>query len=201
MSRGNTEGYEPIAIVGTACRLPGNVASLDDYWSLLGNGRDAVTEISPERFATEHWWHPRPGTLGRSYTWAADAVSDVDQFDPEFFGISPRDATQMAPQHRLLLELAWEALELSGQKPSSILGSNCGVYVGISATDYTQLSFDDPASGNAYSMSGNTLSTSANRISHFLNLHGPSMAIDTACSSSLVALNLACEDVRECFNG
>ena len=195
MNRSTREGYEPIAIVGAACRLPGNVASLDDYWSLLRNGRDAVTEISSERFATEHWWHPRPGTPGRSYTWAAGVVSDVDQFDPEFFGISPREATQMDPQHRLLLELAWEALELSGQKPSSISGSNCGVYVGISATDYTQLSFDDPASGNAYSMSGNTLSTSANRISHFLNLHGPSMAIDTACSSSLVALHLACESL------
>jgi acyl transferase domain-containing protein len=132
---------------------------------------------------------------GKSYTWAAGVLPDIDAFDARFFGISPREAAQVDPQQRILLELAWEALEDAGRLPQSLAGSDCGVYVGISNMDYINSRQEDPSSGDAYIMTGGVLSIAANRISHFLGLHGPSMSIDTACSSSLVAVHQACKSI------
>ncbi|MCG6861953.1 MAG: acyltransferase domain-containing protein, partial [Chromatiaceae bacterium] len=182
----------PIAIVGVACRFPGGIDSMDKYWDVLRAGEDVVTEIGDERWSKDFFFHPKMQTPGKAYTWAAGVLSDVDLFDAAFFGISPREACQMDPQHRLLLEMAWEALEDGGQVPERLAGTKCGVYVGISAKDYSDQRMDDPGSGDAYYMTGNALSIAANRISYAFDLRGPSMAIDTACSSSLVALNEAC---------
>lgn len=129
-------------------------------------------------------------------TFSAGVLSRIDEFDAGFFGISPREAAWLDPQQRLLLELAWEAMENGGMPPSHLAGSDCAVYVGISGLDYGIRGLDDLSSFSAHTMTGNTLSIAANRLSYVFDLHGPSMAIDTACSSSLVALHQACNALR-----
>ena len=188
--------HEKIAIVGVACRLPGGIASLDDYWQVLSQGQDVVTEISHERFGTEFFQHPNRKAAGKTVTFSAGILDDIEHFDAAFFGISPREAEQMDPQQRLLLELAWEALENGGQIPEHLAGSDCAVYVGIASTDYLNRRVDDPASMDAYTMTGNTASIASNRISYIFDLHGPSVSVDTACSSSLVAVHQACQAIR-----
>ena len=175
-----------------ACRFPGGASSPEAFWECLAEGRDLVGRIDERRWGTEYYYHPNPQTPGRSYTWSAGVLDDIDRFDAAFFGISPREAAEMDPQQRLLLELAWEALEDGAQVPERLAGSDCAVYIGISSTDYANSRIDDPGSGDAYAMTGGTLSIAANRISYVFDLHGPSMAVDTACSSSLVALHQAC---------
>jgi len=182
-----------VAIVGAACRLPGGVSSLDALWELLAGGIDAVREIPLERFDVEAFVHPERSAPGRSCTFAAGVLDDIENFDFSFFGISKKEAEYMDPQQRLLLELAWEALEDAQIRPSSLAGSDTAVFVGSSSLDASMLRADDPCVIGPYSMIGNTLSLLANRISYLLDIHGPSLTIDTACSSSLVALHQACQ--------
>ncbi|MGO9697996.1 MAG: SDR family NAD(P)-dependent oxidoreductase [Xanthobacteraceae bacterium] len=179
-----------MAIVGRACRLPG--ASSDaELWELLRAGRCSVSSIPPDRWPLGRHGHPRLKEAGRSYTWAAGVLSDIWGFDPSVFRISPREAQQMDPQQRLMLELAFEACEDAGFAPSSLTGTQTGVYVGASSLDYSTIGLHDPAVADAYYATGNTLSIVANRLSYIFDLHGPSLTIDTACSSSLVALHNA----------
>lgn len=187
---------ELIAIVGASCRFPG-APDLEAFWQLLVSGTDAVTEVDDARWSTRFYYHPNQDERGKSYTWSAGLVTGVDLFEPAFFGISPREAAQMDPQQRLLLELVWHALEDAGVPAAKIGGSATGVYIGGATTDYRDLHFGDPASGDSYFMTGGTLSILANRISYVFDLHGPSLTIDTACSSSLVALHEACEALRD----
>jgi len=184
-----------IAIVGASCRFPG-AEDLEGFWRLLASGGDAVSEVDPQRWSTKFFYHPDRSEPGKSYSWAAGLISGIDLFEPSFFGISPREAAQMDPQQRLLLELTWHAFEDAGIPTSKISGSTTGVYIGASTTDYSDLRLGDPASADSYSMTGNTLSVFANRISYVFDLRGPSLTIDTACSSSLVALHHACEAIR-----
>jgi acyl transferase domain-containing protein len=184
-----------IAIVGASCRFPG-AAGLEAFWRLLVDGVDAVCEIGDERWTTRRFYHPTPGERGKSYSFAAGLIEDIDRFEPEFFGISPREAAQMDPQQRLLLELAWHAVEDAGIPVAGLAGGATGVYIGASSTDYGDLRLGDPASGDAYFVTGSTLSILANRVSHVLDLRGPSLVIDTACSSSLAALHHACEALK-----
>ena len=149
-----------------------------------------------DRFSLERFAHPRAHERGKSYTWAAGVIDDVWSFDPAVFGISPREAEQMDPQQRMLLELTWEALEDAGLRPSSVAGSNIGVFVGASSLDYGNLRILDAASGDAYAATGNTLSIISNRISYIFDLKGPSFTVDTACSSSLVAFDNAVQAIR-----
>ena len=186
---------EPIAIIGASCRFPG-ADGLDAFWELLVAGRDAVGEVDSRRWSTRFFYHPERTESGKSYTWAAGLIDGIDQFEPSFFGISPREAVQMDPQQRVLLELVWHAFEDAGIPPSRSRGTDIGVYIGASSTDYSDLSLGDPAAGDSYFMTGNALSILANRISYVFDLRGPSLAIDTACSSSLVALHHACEAIR-----
>ncbi len=181
-----------IAIIGASLRLPGGIDTADAYWDILANGRDVVTQIGPERWDTKAFLHPDKKTRGRSYTFCAGVIDNVAHFDPGFFGISPREATQMDPQQRLTLNLAWEALENANIAPARLRGSDAGVFVGVSGTDYANRIISDPSSINAYFMTGNVQSLVANRISYVFDLRGPSFSIDTACSSSLVAVNAAC---------
>ena len=169
---------------------------MEGYWRLLDSGEDAVSEVDPQRWSTKFFDHPDRSEPGKSYTWAAGLIKGVDLFEPSFFGISPREAAQMDPQQRLLLELVWHAIEDAGIRTNEISGSTTGVYIGASTTDYSDLRLGDPASADSYSMTGNTLSVLANRISYVFDLRGPSLTIDTACSSSLVALHHACEAIR-----
>lgn len=177
-------------ISGYAGRLPG-AESVDAFWQVLKDGRCTVSKVGADRFDTRSFIHPDPATPGRSATFAAGQIDDVWGFDANFFGISPREAVQIDPQQRLLLQVVWEAIEDAGLKPSDLAGSNTGVYVGASALDYHQrLLFDMPAV-DIQTMTGNTLSIVANRISYIFDLRGPSFTLDTACSSSLVALHQA----------
>ena len=185
----------PIAIVGAACRFPG-ADGLEAFWQLLISGKDAVSEVNSDRWATRFFYHPQRSEPGKSYTWAAGLIDGIDRFEPAFFGISPREAVQVDPQQRILLELVWHALEDAGIPPSRLCGGDIGVYIGASATDYSDLCLGDPAATDPIFMVGNALSIIANRISYVFDLRGPSLTVDTACSSSLVALHQACEAMR-----
>jgi acyl transferase domain-containing protein/NADPH:quinone reductase-like Zn-dependent oxidoreductase/NADP-dependent 3-hydroxy acid dehydrogenase YdfG/acyl carrier protein len=191
-----TKNQDSIAIIGIAHRLPGNLSDQTQLWDALLAGCDLVTEVPADRFGTQFHQHDRRDEPGRSVTFKAGVVENIGDFDPAFFGISPREALKIDPQHRLLLELAWHAFEDAGSPPSAYAGTACGVFVGISSTEYGTRTVDDLASMNAYSMLGGTLSIAANRLSYVFDLHGPSLSIDTACSSSLVALHMACESIR-----
>ncbi|UQA90644.1 type I polyketide synthase [Streptomyces halobius] len=193
MSASNTASrFQPIAIVGAACRLPGDISDLDGLWQALEEGRDLIGEAPAERFDATRFIDTSMPRTGKSYTAAGGFLSDVASFDAEYFGITPKEATQMDPQHRLLLELAAEALDDAAIAPRALAGSDTGVYVGICDASYGALQMMRPRSVNAYTMAGAASSLAANRLSHCLDLRGPSMAIDTACSSSLVALDRAC---------
>jgi len=194
-TRNPAEPKSAIAVVGLACRLPG-AASPAELWSLLKAGTDAVAEIPPDRWDVNGFFHPDPNRPGKMYTRAGGFIADIDKFDAGFFGISPREARRIDPQQRILLELTWEALEDAGIVPARLAGSQTGVFVGISVSDYAALERDEPDSVDAYVMSGSALSNAANRISYIFDLHGPSFAIDTACSSSLVAVHQACVSLR-----
>lgn len=185
-----------IAIIGVSFRFPGDITDQKFFWDALLQGADLVTEVDSSRWATNVLQHPKRGEAGRSVTFSAGVLSRIDEFDAAFFGISPREAAWLDPQQRLLLELGWEAMENGGMPPSQLAGSDCAVYVGISGLDYGIRGLDDLASMSAHTMTGNTLSIAANRLSYAFDLHGPSMAIDTACSSSLVALHQACNALR-----
>jgi phthiocerol/phenolphthiocerol synthesis type-I polyketide synthase C len=182
-----------VAIIGTAFRFPSTDSSR--YWDDLLQGSDLVTTVEDGRWAKDTFLHPHKSNPGTSYTFAAGSIGDIAGFDAGFFGISPREAAQIDPQQRLLLEMSWEAFENAGVKPSSLRGSSCGVFVGISSADYAYRMADDMAAIESSTATGNTQSIAANRLSYFFDLHGPSMAIDTACSSSLVAFHQACRAI------
>ena len=184
-----------VAIVGHACRMPG-ARNSNSFWHLLNTNRCSVTWITPERFPTRPYHHPSLGQKGRSYTFAAGVIDDIWGFDAAAFGMSPREAEQVDPQQRHILEVSYDALSHAGIPPSSLSGSDTGVYIGASSADYAVRFFADPSVADVHMMTGNSVSIMANRISYTLNLRGPSIAFDTACSSSLVALHLACEAIR-----
>jgi acyl transferase domain-containing protein/NADPH:quinone reductase-like Zn-dependent oxidoreductase len=188
---------EPIAIVGIGCRFPG-ARGPAAFWDLLAGGRDAVREIPAERWDLDRYFDSDPSAPGKMYTRRAGFIDEVDQFDPQFFGIAPREAVSMDPQQRLLLEVCWEALEHGGQAPDRLHGSATGVYIGIVASDYAamQTRRNDLERIDAYTQSGLAYSIASGRISYVLGLQGPAMSIDTACSSSLTAVHLACQALR-----
>lgn len=195
MQQSNRGGMS-LAIVGMAFRFPGGLNDENLFWQALKVGKDAVGQVGPERWAVDELRHPKRSEPGRSITFSAGVLSRIDEFDAAFFGISPREAAWLDPQQRLLLELAWEAMENGGCRPSSLAGSDCAVYVGISGFDYGVRGLGDLSSVTAHTMTGNTLSIAANRLSYIFDLRGPSLAVDTACSSSLVALHHACNSLR-----
>ena len=186
---------DDISIVGYACRLPG-ASNAHEFWQLLIDERCSVSRIAADRFATERFQHPIRTTPGKSVTFCAGVLDDVFGFDAAFFGMSPREALQTDPQQRLLLQVVWESLEHAGVPPSSLAGSQVGVFVGASSSDYVYRFVLDPAAIDTQMMTGNTLSIISNRISYQFDLKGPSFTVDTACSSSLVALNQACEAIH-----
>jgi thioester reductase-like protein len=186
---------EPIAIIGIGCRFPG-AKDPESFWQLLRNGVDAITEVPKERWDLDTFYDPEPGTPGKMNTRWGGFLEQVDQFEPSFFGISPREVERMDPQQRLVLEVAWEALENAGLAPDKLAGSQTGVFIAIGNYDYCRLLGKDLDLVNAYDGTGNTLCIAANRLSYILNLRGPSVVIETACSSSLVALHYACRSLQ-----
>ncbi len=182
-----------VAIVATSFRMPGTTP--DRFWGDLLAARDLVSEVAPGRWSQDAYLHPSKTHPGSAYTFAAGTIGDVAGFDAGFFAISPREASLMDPQQRLLLEMSWETFENAGIRPSTLRGSDCGVYIGISTTDYSYRFAEDLAAIDASFATGNTASIAANRLSYVYDLRGPSMAIDTACSSSLVAFHQACRSI------
>lgn len=188
----------PIAVVGMSCRFPG-ANSLDEYWDLISSGRNQTREVPPERWDTKAIYDPSPETVGKSATKWACIVDGVDQFDPGFFGIAPREASRMDPQQRMLLQGCWEALEHARIDPHALTKSPTGVFVGVGQMDYSRVMAEyDNASFHldAHCGTGQALSICANRLSYAFNWTGPSMAIDTACSSALVAVHGAMNSLR-----
>jgi acyl transferase domain-containing protein/acyl carrier protein len=189
---------EPIAIVGMGCRFPGGANDPDQFWRVLHEGIDAVTPVPKERWNADLHFDPDPNAPGKAYVRCGSFVDAFDRFDPQFFGIAPREAAGMDPQQRLLLEVAWEALEDAAVSPERAAGTAVGVFVGINSMDYAamQLQRGEIEKIDAYSLSGTSHSIAAGRLAYVLGLCGPAMAVDTACSSSLVALHLACQSLR-----
>ncbi|MFE9747961.1 SDR family NAD(P)-dependent oxidoreductase [Saccharothrix saharensis] len=173
---------EPIAVVAMSCRYPGGVRSPEELWRVVADGLDVVTEFPTDR-GWEPVYDPTPGQAGKSYTREGGFLHDVAEFDAGFFGISPRDAVQTDPQHRLLLETSWEAFERAGIDPLKLKGSPTGVFAGVMYHDYAG--------------SGTGGSIASGRVSYTLGLEGPAVTVDTACSSSLVAVHLAVQALRQ----
>ena len=191
---------EPIAIVGIGCRLPGGIQGPEDFWALLREGREAISEIPSERWSLERHFHADPQHPLTQHVRRGGFIDGIDQFDAAFFGISPREAVCMDPQQRLLLEVAWRALEDGGVPAETLRGKPVGVFIGISSADYSSLLWASPQryatpDNEPFVLPGNTGCIAANRLSYFFDFKGPSFTVDTACSSSLVAVHLACESL------
>ncbi|MCP3803846.1 acyltransferase domain-containing protein [Allokutzneria sp. A3M-2-11 16] len=167
--------HEPIAVVGMACRFPGGITTPESYWTALLDGEPV-----------------RSGRAGEGLL-----LDDVDGFDAAFFGLTPTEAAAMDPQHRLFLEVAWEALERAGQAPDRLAGSDTAVYLGLISPDYLHRQFQaDPERLSPYAFTGNMLSMAPGRLSYLLDLRGPALAVESACSSSLLAVHHAVRQLR-----
>ncbi len=184
---------DPIAIVGIGCRLPGGeltpITTLEEYGQFLADGRSGIREIPGGR------WEEARASL-EPHQLLGGYLDGIDLFDAEFFGIAPREAHSIDPQQRLLLEVCWEALSDAGIRPSSLDGSDTGVFTAIYSSDYARLQLHEDAAFDSHTGVGAAHSVAAGRLSFLLNLHGQSLAVDTACSSSLVATHLACQSLR-----
>jgi acyl transferase domain-containing protein/NADPH:quinone reductase-like Zn-dependent oxidoreductase/acyl carrier protein len=187
---------DPIAIVGMACRVPGGGDTPELFWNLLRDGIDTVREVPTDRWDGDAWYDTDPSAAGKSATKRGAFLDRIDGFDAEYFGILPREAQRMDPQQRLFLEVAIEALDDAGFTREQLRGSRAGVFVASYHNDYAQLQYSDVDAIDLRTLTGTLHSVLANRLSHFLDLRGPSISIDTACSSSLVATHLACQSLR-----
>ena len=186
---------EPLAIVGIGCRFPGGVDSPESFWKLLVQGRSGIIEVPANRWNKDRYYHPDTSIPRKMHTKWAGFVDNVEMFDAQFWGISPREALRMDPQQRWLLECTWEALENAGYRASALKGSRTGVYIGIASNDYAQVQMTSPEDVDVHTNSGSTLSIASNRIAYLLDLKGPAVSVDTACSSALVAINIGCKDM------
>ncbi|WP_156765964.1 type I polyketide synthase, partial [Mycobacterium sp. E342] len=192
-----TERASGFAIVGYAVRVPG-AADASEFWDVLRQGRDAVSEVPPDRWNVEEFFDPDPDAAGKIVSRRAGFVDDVVGFDAPFFGVSAREVMLMDPQHRLLLETAWQAVEHSGTAPTALANTKTGVFVGLSTHDYLAMVSDELKYDaiDAYMAIGTAAAAAAGRISYRLGLQGPAVTVDTACSSSLVAVHQACQALR-----
>ena len=187
---------EPIAIIGMGCRFPGGANSPEAFWELLSRGKEAIVPVPSQRWDAEAYYDENPDLPNKTYARYGGFIDAVDQFDPQFFGMTPREAIALDPQQRLLLEVSWEALENAGIAPQKLTGTQTGVFVGIGLDDYAKRQIKQQIPIDAYTGSGNAFCFASGRLSYFLGLQGPSLAIDTACSSSLVTVHLACQSLR-----
>jgi polyketide synthase 5 len=186
-----------IAVIGMACRLPGGIETPQQLWESLLRGDDLVTEIPPDRWDAEDYYDPEPGVPGRSVSKWGAFLDDVTGFDAEFFGMGEREATMSDPQHRLLLEVSWEAMEYAGLTRDMLAGTPTGVFFGLTHNDYQLLAADVGAVEKPYGFIANSPSLASGRIAYALGLRGPALTVDTACSSGLVAIHLACRSLHE----
>ncbi|MDQ3802883.1 MAG: type I polyketide synthase, partial [Acidobacteriota bacterium] len=195
MSADDTLTTEPVAIVGIGCRFPG-ANGPEAFWRLLADGADAVTEVPPSRFDIDAFYDPTPGTPGKIASRFGGFIDDIERFDGAFFGIAPREAEAMDPQQRVLLEVAYEALEDAGLAPDRHGVSGAGVFVGMMSNDYLHHMYRGAADLDLTMATGGARGTAAARISHAFGFEGPSLVVDADRASSLVALHLACRSLR-----
>ncbi len=188
---------EPIAVVGMGCRFPGDSDSPEQFWTLLQEGRNAVTEIPGDRWDVDAYYDPNPEAVGRMTIRHGAFIEGVQELDAPFFGISPREARYLDPQQRVLLEVSWEALEHANIAPQSLFDTATGVFIGITCFDHAVRLGKSARHSTCHSGTGSALNMAAGRLSHFLGLRGPCMAVDTACSSSLLSVHLACQSLRQ----
>ncbi|BBX62936.1 polyketide synthase [Mycobacterium saskatchewanense] len=182
----------PVAVIGMACRLPGGIDSPQRLWDALLRGDDFVGEIPLERWDADKFYDPEPGVPGRSVTRWGAFLDDVGGFDCDFFGMTEREAIAIDPQHRLLLESSWDAIEHAGLDPASLARSQTGVFVGLTHGDYELLTAEIGAAEGPYGFAGTSPSLASGRVAYALGLHGPAFTVDTACSSGLMAVHQAC---------
>jgi polyketide synthase 5 len=193
----NTESVTPVAVIGMACRLPGGINSSAQLWDALLRGDDLVTEVPSDRWDADEYYDPQPGVPGRSVSKWGAFLDDVSGFDAEFFGLSDPEAAALDPQHRLLLENSWEAMEHAGLTPEQLRDSLTGVFVGLTQSDYQLKTVDSPAMEGPYGFQGNAFSMASGRIAHLLGLRGPALTLDTSGSSGLLAVHLACRSLND----
>jgi acyl transferase domain-containing protein/D-arabinose 1-dehydrogenase-like Zn-dependent alcohol dehydrogenase/acyl carrier protein len=190
--------HEPIAIVGMACRFPGQIRSPRDLWRLVTAGRDVIGPFPTDRgWDIDGIYDTDPDRPGKTYTRRGGFVHDASSFDADFFGISPREAQAMDPQQRMLLEIAWQVVEGSDFNPDNLRGTPVGVFIGLIAQHYGQNAAESVGAHEGFLFTGNTPSVASGRIAYALGLQGPAVTVDTACSSSLVAIHLACRSLRQ----
>lgn len=189
---------EAVAIIGASCRFPGHSNSLEQFWSLLESGTDAITEVPADRWNLGPLPDPESGEPWQQAIRYGGFLDQVDGFDARFFNISPREAQTMDPQQRLLLELHWEALEHAGVDANRLKGSDTGVFAGVFSHDYEyrQLLGAEAADLDIYFATGNSASVLSGRVAYAMGLQGPAITFNTACSSSLVAVHQACQSLR-----
>jgi acyl transferase domain-containing protein/acyl carrier protein len=193
----NETPVTPVAVIGMACRLPGGIDSPELLWQAVLRGDDLITEIPPERWDADEYYDPELGVPGSSVSRWGGFLDDVAGFDAAFFGFGEREAAAIDPQHRLLLETAWEAVEHAGLAPRSLAGSRTGVFVGLAHDDYTVTTAYAGALQDAYGFTGTAFSMGSGRISYALGLQGPAITVDTACSSGLVTVHMACRSLDQ----
>ena len=187
----------PVAVIGMACRLPGGIDSPQRLWEALLRGDDFVDEIPANRWDADVYYDPEPGVPGRSVTRWGAFLDDVGGFDCDFFGMTEREATAIDPQHRILLEASWDALEHAGLDPTTLTGSQTGVFVGLTHGDYELLAADTGTAEGPYGFTGTSNSFASGRVSYTLGLRGPAVTVDTACSSGLMAVHQACRSLHD----
>lgn len=187
---------EPIAIIGMGCRFPGGSNDPNAYWHMLMNKVDAISPVPADRWDNDAWYDPEVDAPGKIATRWGGFIDQIDQFDPSFFGISPREANSMDPQQRIFMEVAYEALENAGLSLEDLSDSHTGIFSTSYHNDYSFLQYSSPTQIDGRTLTGSLHSVVPNRLSFFLNLHGPSLSLDTACSSSLVTVHLACQSLR-----
>lgn len=194
----NTTRNEDIAVVSMAVRLPGGITTPEDFWDLLDNGRDVITDVPKDRWDADALYDPDPDAQGKTYCRKGGFISSIDSFDAQFFGIAPREAKALHPAQHVMLQTCWEGLERAGYTLGQLRGSQTGVFIGVSDT---QVSYGpDRTRGlgdlDGYTVTGTAGGTMSGRISYVLGLEGPTMTVDTACSSSLVSTHLACNALQ-----
>lgn len=196
-TRRNRQAGEPVAILGLATRLPGGIKSPEEFWQALATGTDLIGTVPRDRWDASAFYSADTQEPCTVYDVHGGFLSDIDAFDAAFFRINGREAAQMDPQHRLLLELTWEALERSAIDPRSLMDSQTGIWIGLSNAEYGRLIVEDPRRIDCYTGVAPVASIASGRIAYFLGTHGPAEVVDTACSSSLVAIHRAMQSLRQ----